>query len=150
MFMQMFMHMFTHMFTHMFILMFIDIFIKMFMLTQPFKNNHLNRWHWPQHKLFPIARLNLILNDIDLALCALLHFQSGRVVRALVEPSKYYVGPVFESTCGTSRSRLEDIVKLDAVQLYNYQRSNKAVGVLVLWVTCQNTVWNHCMIAVKR
>ena len=87
MFMQMFMHMFTHMFTHMFILMFIDIFIKMFMLTQPFKNNHLNRWHWPQHKLFPIARLNLILNDIDLALCALLHFQSGRVVRALVEPS---------------------------------------------------------------
>ena len=126
--------MFTVMFTHMFTLTHLctNMFTCLLAYTHIQKHLNLNRWHWHQHKLFPNARLNLILSDIDLVLFAILHFQSGRVVRALVEPSKYYVGPVFESTCGTSRSRLEDIVKLDAVQLYNYQRSNKAVGVLVL------------------
>jgi hypothetical protein len=33
-----------------------------------------------------------------------------------------------------------DIVKLDAVQLYKYQRSNKVVGALVLWVACQKPI----------
>ena len=71
------------------------------------------------------------MSDLYIVLIYILHFQSGRVVRALVEPSKY-VGPVFESTSGTSRSLLEDIVKLDAVQLYKHRRSNIVVGVLVL------------------
>ena len=31
-----------------------------------------------------------------------------------------------------------DVVKLDAVQLYKHQRSNKVVGALVLWVACRS------------
>ncbi len=33
---------------------------------------------------------------------------------------------------GTNKFHSMDIVKLDAVQLYQYQRSNKVVGALVL------------------
>ena len=33
--------------------------------------------------------------------------------------------------CGTNKFLSMDIVKLDAVQLYKYQRSNKVVGALV-------------------
>jgi hypothetical protein len=54
--------------------------------------NMLDRWRWHKHRLFPNARLNLSLTYIDLAWVAILHFQSGRVVRALVEPSNITLG----------------------------------------------------------
>ena len=88
-------HMFTNTFAHMFISMLTHIFTHMFtqmithLCTHMFTCLHLilNRWHWHKHRLFPNARLNLSLSYIDFALVAILHFQSGRVVRELVEPS---------------------------------------------------------------
>jgi hypothetical protein len=66
----------------------------------------------------------------------LLNVQSGRVVRALefiLITSKVQCS---NPLCGTYKFRSMDIVKLDAVQLYKYQRSNKVVGALVLRVAC--------------
>ena len=77
MFMLRFMPMLTLMFTQMFT----------YMLTHT-SQNMLDRWRWHKHRLFPNARLNLSLSYIDVTTVAILHFQSGRVVRALVEPSK--------------------------------------------------------------
>ena len=62
----------------------------------------------------------------------LLNVQSGRVVRALefilITSKVQRSNPL----CDTYKFRSMDIVKLDAVQLYKHQRSNKVVGALVL------------------
>ena len=60
-----------------------------------------------------------------------LNVQSGRVVRALAYTFLTSKGQSSNPLRGTSKFRSMDIVKLDAVQLYNHQRSNMAVGVLV-------------------
>ena len=61
-----------------------------------------------------------------------LNVQSGRVVRALELINQMSKVQGSNLLSGTSKSRSKDIVKLDTVQLYNFPRSNKAVGVLVL------------------
>ena len=42
------------------------------------------------------------------------------------------VTEIYHSLCGTNKFHSMEIVKLDAVQLYKYQRSNTVVGALVL------------------
>ena len=61
-----------------------------------------------------------------------LNVQSGRVVRALEHDLITSKGQGSNPLCGTYKFHSMDIVKLDAVQLYKYQRSNKVVGALVL------------------
>ena len=61
-----------------------------------------------------------------------MNVQSGIVVRALAKTLKTSRGQSLNPLSGTLKFRSIDIVKLDAVQLYKCQRSNKAVGVLVL------------------
>jgi hypothetical protein len=62
----------------------------------------------------------------------LLNVQSGRVVRALELDLITSKGQSSNPLCGTYKFHSMDIVKLDAVQLYKYQRSNKVVDALVL------------------
>ena len=62
----------------------------------------------------------------------LLNVQSGKVVRVLefnLITSKVWGSNLLR---GTYKFHSMDIVKLDAVQLYKYQGSNKNVGALVL------------------
>ena len=62
----------------------------------------------------------------------LLNVQSGRVVRVLefnLITSKVWGSNPLR---GTYKFHSMDTVKLDAVQLYKYQRSNKVVGALVV------------------
>ena len=70
----------------------------------------------------------------------LLNVQSGRVVRALELSLITSKGQRSNPLCGTYKFHSMDIVKLDAVQLYKYQRSNKVVGALVLWVVCRKPI----------
>ena len=67
--------------------------------------------------------------------CVLVHIflnvQFGRVVRVLAQTFLTSKGQSSYPLSGASKFRSMDIVKLDAVQLYNHQRSNMAVGVLV-------------------
>jgi hypothetical protein len=44
-----------------------------------------HRWRWHKDQLFSNARQNLTLSEYYIVLVSILHFQSGRVVKALVE-----------------------------------------------------------------
>ena len=61
-----------------------------------------------------------------------LNVQSGRVDRALERDLITSKGQGLNPLCGTYKFYSMDIVKLDEVQLYRYQRSSKFVGALVL------------------
>ena len=80
-------------------------------------------------------QFNSLSKDVNLmhfepVLIFLQYSSSGRVVRAqeLITSKGQGLNPL----CGTNKFHSIDIVKLDAVQLYKYQRSIKVVGALVL------------------
>jgi hypothetical protein len=65
---------------------------------------------------------------------------SCRVVRAMELDLIKSKGRGLNPLCGTCKFHSMDIVKLDAVQLYKYQISNRVVDALVLWVACREHI----------